>query len=214
MDTAKAVASALLEIGAVGFSPTAPVTFKSGIRSPVYVDNRRIPFHPPQWRIVIEGFDSYIKTTGLHYDIIAGVAVGGIPHSAALAYLTGKPSLFIRKEAKEHGTQKRVEGGDATGKKVLLVEDMVTTGGSSLDAVRVLRDEGAEVTDVIAIVSYEFMEAETAFAAANVRLHTLTNFRHILASASQENRLGTKEISSVEDWLKDPHGWAKRQGHI
>lgn len=214
MDTAKAVASALLEIGAVGFSPAAPITFKSGIRSPVYVDNRHIPFHPPQWRIVIEGFDSYIKTTGLRYDIIAGVAVGGIPHSAALAYLTGTPSLFIRKEAKEHGTQKRVEGGDPAGKKVLLVEDMVTTGGSSLDAVRVLRDEGADVTDVIAIVSYEFVEARMAFAAANIHLHTLTSFRYILAEASQENLLGMKEISSVEDWLKDPHGWAKRQGHV
>lgn len=212
MDSAQIVASALLEIGAVGFSPDAPITFKSGIRSPVYVDNRRLPFHPPQWKAVIEGFAGCIRDNQLAQDVIAGVAVGGIPHSAALAYTLAAPSIFIRKESKEHGTQKRVEGGDVAGKQVLLIEDMVTTGGSSLDAVQALRDEGAVVQNVATIISYEFEEAVSAFNAAGVRLHKLTSFQHILAQAVEKDLIDQATKMSVEDWLNDPRGWAERHG--
>src|SRR5262245_62097897 len=103
------VARALLEIEAVGFSPQAPVTFKSGIVSPVYVDSRRLPYHPLQWRLVIEAFKALAET--LAFDVIAGVAVGGVPHSSALAYVMQKPSVFVRKDAKEHGKKQLVEGG-------------------------------------------------------------------------------------------------------
>ena len=134
-ETAAAVARALLEIDAVVFTPDAPITFKSGIKSPVYVDNRRVPFWPAQWRVVLDGFAQAAR--GLTFDVIAGIAVGGVPHSSALAYLLGAPSVFVRKEAKEHGTRSQIEGGDVSGKTVLLVEDLVTTGGSSLAGSRV-----------------------------------------------------------------------------
>lgn len=206
------VATALLEIGAVGFVPDAPIRFKSGILSPIYIDNRRLPFHAAQWHIVIEGFRMLIEREGLTYDVIAGVAVGGVPHSSALAYLLNAPSVFIRKEAKEHGTKKLVEGGDVSGKRVLLVEDLVTTGGSSLNAVNALRDEGAIVKDVAAIVSYGFDEARQAFAAANVQLHTLTDFSAIAQVACEKDILEAAAITVVQDWFGDPHGWAARQG--
>src|SRR5689334_11197583 len=118
----EAVARALLEIGAVGFSPNEPIRFKSGILSPVYVDNRKLPYYPQQWGIIIEGFKLQVKS--IHFDVIAGVAVGGVPHSAALGYALQMPSLFVRKEAKEHGKGQRVEGGEVSGKRVLLVEDL------------------------------------------------------------------------------------------
>ena len=131
-NTKHSIAKALLEIGAVGFSPHAPITFKSGILSPVYVDNRILIFHPEPWHCIIDGFCSLISDLPLEFDLIAGVAVGGVPHSSALAFVLNKPSVFIRKESKGHGKAQRIEGGPVEGMSVLLVEDLVTTGGSSL----------------------------------------------------------------------------------
>jgi orotate phosphoribosyltransferase len=212
-DTQRAVARALLEIGAVGFSLDQPRTFKSGIISPVYVDNRTIPFHPIHWRTVIDGFRAVIETENLQADIIAGIAVGGVPHSAALAYTHGIPHVFVRSEAKGHGLRNRVEGGDVTGKPVLLVEDLVTTGGSSLSGVEALRESGATVTDCLAIVSYGFSDAVASFSEANMRLTTLTTFDVILDEASGTGRFTAEERTIVEDWFSDPHGWAERHGH-
>src|SRR5262245_17879726 len=104
------IAQALLDIQAVGFTPEQPITFKSGIRSPVYVDNRRLPFHPAAWRLVIEGFAALIQALDLQFDAIAGIEAAGIPHSAALGYALEHPSLFVRKAPKEHGKGKRIEG--------------------------------------------------------------------------------------------------------
>jgi orotate phosphoribosyltransferase len=206
------VAQALLEIDAVGFSPQVPVRFKSGILSPVYVDSRFLPYHPTPWHLVIEAFRSVIERESLAFNVIAGVAAGGVPHSSALAYMMRRPSVFIRKEAKEHGTKKLVEGGDVSSRQVLLVEDLVTTGGSSLQAVAVLREEGALVKDALAIVSYGFDEAERAFANAGVRLHTLTNFAQITEEALQMSKFGQAEKDVIQDWFDDPHGWAARHG--
>ncbi len=212
MTNASQVAKALLQIEAVGFAPHQPITFKSGILSPVYVDNRCLPFHPAEWRVIIEGFQALIEAEHLAYDVIAGVAVGGVPHSSALAYALGKPSVFIRKEAKEHGKQKRVEGGDVSGLRVLLVEDLITTGGSSLSAVEALREEGAVVDTVLAIVGYGFAVAQTSFSSAGVKLHTLSNFGVILQEALAIGRFGADEKTILEDWLRDPHGWGERRG--
>lgn len=206
----QAIARALLDIDAVGFSPHAPITFKSGIVSPVYVDNRRLPYHPAQWRTIIDGFASLIAEQSLTFDLIAGVAVGGIPHSSALAYTLERPSVFVRKAAKSHGTTQRVEGGDVAGKTVLLVEDLVTTGGSSLDGVQALRDAGALVTDVLAIVSYGFAEAQHNFTSAEVNLHTLTDFSVLLDEAQHLNKFDDDAAALIRDWFRDPHNWQER----
>lgn len=203
------VARALLEINAVGFTPEKPVTFKSGIISPVYVDNRVLPFYPSQWHIVIEGFQTLIASEQIPFDTLAGVAVGGVPHSAALAYVLGRPSVFVRKEAKEHGKQKRVEGGDVREKRVLLIEDLVTTGGSSLEGVNALRAEGAVVEHVAAIVGYDFAEAERAFASATLQLHTLTNFTALLEEGLMMGKLMPEQMTVVNQWFKDPYTWGR-----
>jgi len=203
------VARALLEIGAVGFNDREPVRFKSGILSPVYVDNRRVPFYPRAWRVVIRGLAGLIAARRLDFEVIAGIETAGIPHSAALAYFMEMPSVFVRKQAKEHGLKNRVEGGSVVGLRTLLIEDMITTGGSSLSGVQALRDEGAVVTDCLAIVSYGFREAEDAFAAANVRLHTLTNFDSILYVDSYFDE---RERAVVREWMADPHHWAEKKG--
>ncbi len=204
------VARALLEIEAVGFSSQAPVTFKSGIVSPVYVDSRSLPYCPAQWRLVIEAFQALAKP--LDFDIIAGVAVGGVPHSSALAYVMAKPSIFVRKEAKEHGKKRLVEGGEIVGRRVLLVEDVVTTGGSSLQAVKALRLEGALIDDMLAIVSYDFIETRKAFADADIRLHTVTNFASIMQEALNMGKFDQQQMDTINDWFSDPHGWAAKYG--
>lgn len=208
------VARALLEIGAVGFSMEQPITFKSGILSPVYVDNRRLPYHPRQWHIVVEGFRELLNENEISYDVIAGVAVGGVPHSSALAYTVRVPSVFVRKEAKEHGKGQRIEGGEVDGKRVVLIEDLVTTGGSSLSGVQALRSQGATVHDLCAVVQYGFAEAQENFAHSNVRLHTLTSFDVILSEALGAKLFDRRQKAVLEDWFVDPRGWAQRQGLV
>jgi orotate phosphoribosyltransferase len=206
------VAEALIEIKGVGFRPADPITFKSGLKSPVYCDNRTFPFWPAQWAKVIHGFEKLIADDNISFDVIGGIEAAGIPHSAALGFSMSRPSIFIRKEAKEHGTKKRVEGGDVTGKRVLLVEDLVTTGGSSLSGIEALRAEGAIVTDCLAIISYGFSDATEKFAAAGVRLRPLTTFEAVLEIAVTRAMIDEAGASSVRDWLKDPRGWAKQRG--
>ena len=207
MNTKQSVAKALLDIGAVGFSPAAPITFKSGIRSPVYVDNRALIHHPAAWHVVVEGFRALIDTADFDYDIIAGVAVGGVPHSSALAYLAHKPSVFVRKAEKAHGKSQRIEGGVVRGKRVLLLEDLITTGGSSLSAVAALRDAGALVTDVAAIISYGFDAAAQAFASAGLQLHTLTDFATVLQQAQAHGALDAAQVAVARRWFADPYNW-------
>jgi orotate phosphoribosyltransferase len=211
-DAKREIAEALIAIDGVGFRPSSPITFKSGIKSPVYCDNRRFPFHPAEWTKVIRGFQQMIVDDAIALDVVGGVEAAGIPHSAALGFAMQRPSVFIRKEAKGHGTKKRVEGGDVRGLRVVLVEDLVTTGISSLAAVEALREEGALVEDCLAIISYGFVDAAEAFKNAGVRLHAATDFEAVLEVALQRGAIDAESATIVQDWLQDPHGWAKRQG--
>lgn len=211
-ERARLIAQALLAIDAVGFTPETPITFKSGLRSPVYVDNRRLPFHPDSWRLVIEGFAEHAASEGLTFDVIAGIETGGIPHSAALGYTLRRPSIFVRKQEKAHGTQSKIEGGVIDAKQVLLIEDLVTTGGSSLAGVEALRAGGAQVDHCLAIVSYGFAEARAAFKAAQVTLTTLTDFTVILDEAARQQQYSAECLTTVRDWFAEPHGWAERYG--
>jgi orotate phosphoribosyltransferase len=206
------IAKALLDIGAVGFKPKDPITFKSGIKSPVYVDNRRFPFNPSQWAKVIQGFQDLIKADKIDFDVIAGIETAGIPHSAALGFAMQKPSVFVRKQVKDHGTKSRIEGGKVEGKKVLLIEDLVTTGGSSLSGVEALRTEGAVVNDCLVIISYGFPVSVAAFKEAKVGLHALTSFNEILEEALSRKMFSESEMAIIKNWLSEPKGWAKRQG--
>jgi orotate phosphoribosyltransferase len=206
------VAQALVRIGGVGFSAAAPITFKSGLLSPVYCDNRRFPFHPAEWARVIAAFERVIAQDAIGVEVIGGIEAAGIPHSAALGFAMKLPSIFIRKEAKGYGAKKRVEGGDVAGKRVVLVEDLVTTGSSSLSAVEALRSEGAIVSDCLAILQYGFVEAQENFARAGVTLHATTTFDEVLEAATQAGRLSSGDAETVRDWLHDAPGWAARHG--
>ena len=203
MDTEHKVARALVDIGAVAFVPDNPITFQSGIVSPVYVDNRTLPFFPKEWKIILESFVDITKNENLNFDIVAGVEAAGIPHSAALGFMLGKPSVFVRKQTKDHGTKKMVEGGNINGKNVLLVEDLVTLGGSSLAAVESIRKEGGIVNDCLVIVKYGFSASEKAFAEAKMRLHTLTSFPIIIDEAKKAGKGTAEEFRKVAEWFRE-----------
>lgn len=206
---ARQVAEALLDIKAVGFVLEAPITFKSGIISPMYIDNRKFPSYPKAWRVVLQGFIEKMKEQKTEFEIIAGIETAGIPHSAGLGVLLEKPSVFIRKAAKDHGTKKMVEGGEVSGKTVLLIEDLVTTGGSSLHGVTELRAAGAVVTDCFVIVSYGFPESKQAFEEAEVRLTALTDIDTIMEVAGERGMLSEDNKKVVMGWYKDPWNWGK-----
>ena len=202
---ATAVARALLEARTVELRPDEPVTFKSGLRSPVYVDNRRLIFQPRSWRAIIDGFAAALPRGK---PVIAGVEAAGIPHSSVLAYSAGLPSVFVRKEAKGHGLGRRVEGGDVSGRRTILIEDLVTTGGSSRSGIEALRDAGAEVADCFAIITYGFPESLEAFDAAGVNLTALTTFETVVSEALATGIIDEQAASLVRSWLADPHAWA------
>lgn len=204
------IARALLDIGAVGFMPDEPITFKSGLLSPVYIDNRQLIYWPQQWHTTIQGLRD--RAAALQFDVIAGIETAGIPHSSALAYELRVPSVFVRKQAKEHGTRSRVEGGDVSGKRVLLIEDLVTTGGSSLAGVAGLRTTGAEVHDCLCITTYGFAMSVRAFNAAKVRLHALVPFDTIIQTAYERGYFGADVMAAIQDWRKNPHDWTARHG--
>lgn len=208
-DVARSVAKALIEIGGVGFVPDNPITFKSGIVAPMYIDNRKFPSYPKQWKVVLDGFRKVIRTQAIDFDMLAGIETAGIPHSAALGALMMKPSVFVRKAAKDHGTKKMVEGGDVEGKRVLLIEDLVTTGGSSLHGVSELRAAGAKVDECLVIVGYALKEAQEAFVHANVRLTQLTDVTTILSVAEEMGKISTDNKRIVSTWLKNPWEWGK-----
>ena len=208
MDYAQKIAKALLRINAVVFCVEEPVTFTSGIRAPVYVDNRKFPFWPKDWHLLLEAFSQKIKEENLMFDVMAGIETAGIPHSSALAYLLFKPSVFVRKKPKEHGLKSKIEGGDVAGKHVLLIEDLVTTGGSSLAGVEALRQARAKVTDCLVIVNYGFPESQNAFQKAKIKLHTLTSFPVILQEAIKAGKINTKGKDIIEQWLQNPYEWS------
>lgn len=209
--TEAAVAGALLDIGALRHTPDAPLTLRSGIRSPVYVDNRRLIHHPAQWQSVIRGMRALIHEQALRFDVIAGIAVGGVPHSAALAFTLARPMVFVRKEAKGHGLQGRIDGGEVAERQVLLVEDMVTTGGSSLSAVRALRAAGARVRDCLSITSFDLAEAQQAFGEAGVRLWPLASFASLLTGAVTRGLFDAATRAQIEAWQRAPRAWQPQQ---
>jgi orotate phosphoribosyltransferase len=204
---ARAVAAALLDAGSVTFTPEEPVTFKSGIRSPVYVDNRRLIFQPEPWHVVIDAFAQ--QAASVRADVVAGVESAGIPHSSALAFSASLPSVFVRKAAKGHGLGRRIEGGDVAGRRVALIEDMVTTGGSSLSAVEALREAGARVDACLAIITYGFQEAVDAFVEADVDLIVLTTFQTVLDVGIESGAIDARVARTVREWLADPHAWSR-----
>lgn len=199
MNIASEVAKQLLQIKAIKLSPQKPFTWASGILSPIYCDNRITLSHPDVRRLIKAGLAEKSKEFG-NFDAVAGVATAGIAHGLMLAEALDLPFAYVRSKAKGHGRQNLIEGELAQGSKVLVVEDLISTGGSSLAAVEALREYGVDVVGVLALFTYNFEKAKNAFKEANCPLHTLTNYDVMIREALAIKFINLIDVDLLTTW--------------
>lgn len=204
---AEKIAHLLLKLGAVTLRPSRPFLWTSGIRSPIYCDNRLLLSYPQGRNEIITAFLNLIRSEKISFDAVAGIATAGIPYAAILADRLKKPMLYVRASPKAHGKANQVEGHFEKGARVLVIEDLVSTGQSSLAAVQALKDAGAEVVDCLAIFSYGFSFAINAFHRMRCRLRTLTGLNELLELAIALKTITAEEKGIVLRFAKNPKGW-------
>ncbi len=211
MSIATAVARDLLRIGAVTLRPDEPFTWASGRLSPIYTDNRLTLSHPDVRQRLADGFVTLARRAG-GADAVSGTATAGIPHATLLADRLDLPLSYVRSQAKAHGKGNQIEGRVTDGQRVLVVEDLVSTGGSVIAAVEALRDAGALVQTVLAVFTYGLDAAADAVSDAGFTLRTLTDFPALLEVAREDGLLDDAAIQTLEDWRRDPEGWSQSRG--
>lgn len=210
MDNVKnKVASELLRISAVKVQPDAPFTWASGWHSPFYCDNRKALSYPDVRDLIRDSLIDAIHGGFPEFDVIAGVATGAIAQGALVADRMGKPFVYVRSAPKDHGLANLIEGYLEPGSRVMVVEDLVSTGGSSLKAVEALRNAGCEVVGMVASFTYGFPVAEEAFAQAGVKLVTLTDYPAMLETAVASGYIRESSLGTLEEWRKNPSEWGK-----
>lgn len=208
-DKALKVAEFLLQIKAVKLNPADPFTWASGIKSPIYCDNRITLSYPNIRTFIRQAFaDAIIENFGKP-DIIAGVATGGIAQGALVAEQLGLPFIYVRSSAKGHGMGNLIEGAFEPGKRVVVIEDLISTGGSSLKAVEALRDADLDVKGLVAIFTYGFDIAHQNFADAKCPYTTLTDYETLLKKAVETNTVSEEQLNSLLEWRKNPSDWKK-----
>jgi orotate phosphoribosyltransferase len=206
-DSAHKIAEFLLQIKAIKLSPENPFTWASGRKSPIYCDNRKTLSYP-QIRTYIRQI--YVDTINRSFgrpDVIAGVATGGIAQGALIAQEMGLPFVYVRSEAKKHGMTNMIEGALEKGQSVIVIEDLISTGGSSLKAVEAIREAGCTVKGMVAIFTYGFDEATDNFKKANCVVKTLTDYNILIEEALNKNYITEKDVESLKAWRKDPAKW-------
>lgn len=204
-ESAKRIARNLLQINAIKLSPQKPFTWASGIKSPIYCDNRLTLSHHDVRTDIVNAFTEVIKD--YEYDIIGGIATAGIPHGALLADRVKKPYLYVRSKAKAHGRQNKIEGKLPEGSKVILVEDLISTGMSSLQAVDAVREAGGQVDIVLSIFNYGFQRAVDSFASKNCTFVSLSNYDVLLEEAVANGYLKSDQLELLSRWKEDPENW-------
>lgn len=205
----KKIAESLLQIKAIKLNPTNHFTWASGWYSPIYCDNRKILSYPVVRKQVYEGFAQLIAEKYPQAELLAGVATGAIAHGVLVAEAMEKPFIYVRSAPKSHGLTNQVEGEYEKGAKVVVIEDLVSTGGSSLSAVEALRDAGCEVLGMVAIFTYGFPTAQENFAAAGVALDTLSDYNAMIELATEQGYVQADELETLKQWRHDPAAWKK-----
>jgi orotate phosphoribosyltransferase len=208
-DLPEQIASSLLNIGAVALRPNMPFTWSSGIISPIYCDNRLTISYPEIREMIADGFAAIIKAQYPDAEVIAGAATGGIPHAAWVAQKLNLPMIYVRDKPKGHGKENMIEGVLKPHQKVVVVEDLISTGGSSLKVALAVNDAGGQALAVLAIFTYQLEKAAEAFAAANIPMQTLTDFTTLLETAVQLGKIQPEDISLMQSWRANPQGFGK-----
>lgn len=204
---AKDIAKALLEIKAVTLQPNNPFTWTSGLKSPIYCDNRLVISYPKVRKKIAKAFAELIKEIYPEVEVIAGTATAGIPHAAWIAEEMDLPMVYIRSSAKKHGTGKQIEGIYQKNAKMVVIEDLISTGGSVIEAVNAAEQGGADVLGVAAIFSYELPKGKENFSIHHIDVHTLTNYSVLIETALEEEAIQSSDIETLNQWKKDPENW-------
>lgn len=206
-DSGLKIAELLLNIQAVKINPEQPFRWASGWHSPIYCDNRLTLSHPEVRTAIRDAFVERIGDSFGTPDAIAGVATGAIAHGALVADAMNLPFVYVRSQAKGHGLGNRIEGRIEAGRKVVVLEDLVSTGGSSLSAVQALRDAGVEVLGMAAIFTYGFDVARRNFEAEDCKLVTLTDYNQLLSVATHQKNIRSEDLESLRAWRHSPETW-------
>lgn len=205
----KNIANHLLQIKAIKLQPTNPFTWASGWKSPIYCDNRKTLSYPETRDYIRDQFVEVVKDKYADADVIAGVATGAIAIGVLVAQALNKPFVYIRSAAKGHGMENLIEGDIKAGQKVVVIEDLISTGGSSIKAVNALREVNCIVLGMVAIFTYGFATAEENFDYASCNLITLSNYSALIEAALENNYIGQNEIETLKEWRKNPSEWGK-----
>ena len=206
-ETAIKIAESLLQIKAIKLQPTNPFQWASGWQSPIYCDNRKALSYPPVRTFIRQQFVDAIKEHFPKVEVIAGVATGGIAHGALVAEAMGLPFAYVRSSSKGHGMQNLIEGDILKDQNVVVIEDLISTGGSSLKAVDALRESECNVLGMVAIFTYAFDLSIKNFEESNCKLITLSDYHSLLKVAEETNYVSEKDIESLTEWRKSPHKW-------
>lgn len=201
------LAEKLLKISAIKLQPDNPFTWASGWNSPIYTDNRKTLSYPEVRNFIKVELTRLIMENFGEVEVVAGVATGAIAQGALVAETMGLPYIYVRSSPKDHGLENLIEGNLKPGQKVVVIEDLISTGGSSLKAVEAIRNAGAEVVGMVAIFSYQFPIAVEAFKKANVQLLTLSNYSAMLEAALEINYIKGSDLETLKQWRKDPANW-------
>lgn len=206
----KEIAKDLLKIQAVKLSPNEPFTWASGIKSPIYCDNRLTISYPKIRTAIAKGIAGSIREKYPEVEVIAGTATAGIPHAAWIAAELDLPLVYVRSKPKDHGRGKQIEGVLQSGAKTVVIDDLLSTGGSVLKAVKAAQNEGADVLGVGAIFSYQLQAIVDNFSQADLSYFTLTNYSELLEAAVEANYISTAERAALEKWRHDPENWSAK----
>jgi orotate phosphoribosyltransferase len=201
------VAEFLLQIKAIKLQPSNPFTWASGWKSPIYCDNRITLSHPSIRTYIRQQLSSLIQEEFGSVSVIAGVATAGIPQGVLVAQDLGLPFIYVRAKAKEHGTGNLIEGEFTPGQRVIVVEDLISTGKSSLQAVQALREAGCEVAGLVGIFNYGFDAAEENFKNAKCRFLTLSNYSALIEYAAEHNFVSAEDLNILRKWRENPEAW-------
>ena len=206
-EVSKTVAKLLLELGAITLNPTQPFKYASGILSPVYTDCRVLMAYPDQRSQFRDLYIDAIKQSGAVFDVVAGNATAGIPHAAWIADKLNLPMVYVRGKAKDHGKENLVEGIIKKGQKVVVIEDLISTGDSAINSVNAVRAAGGTVEIVFAIITYGMKIAEENFKQNDLKLISLTSFTDVLDEAIIQGKISESEKEIILLWIKDPDSW-------
>ncbi|NGM81728.1 orotate phosphoribosyltransferase [Paenibacillus sp. 7124] len=209
LNRSEQIASYLLKIEAVALRPQEPFTWTSGIKSPIYCDNRLTLSYPEIRSYIADAFAELIAAEYPGTEVIAGTATAGIPHAAWVADKLNLPMAYIRDKAKGHGKQNQIEGIISPGQKVIVIEDLISTGGSSLKAAQAVQEAGGEPLAVLAIFSYELDRATNAFSEAGIPLQSLSNYSTLIDVALGQGKIAAEDVELLQSWRRDPSSFGK-----